>query len=95
MFAMATHVYFKFLWCVCKCFRHMLQVLQLFRTYVTSILSGCCKSRSVIVHITIRVRSERDVCGLCARFSGVDSDRGTLARHPGASTAGTCAAVRR
>jgi hypothetical protein len=30
----------------CKCFRCMLQVFQLFQTYVASVSSGCFKSRS-------------------------------------------------
>jgi hypothetical protein len=36
MFPMATHVFSSFFWCFCKCFRLMLQVFQLFRTYVAS-----------------------------------------------------------
>jgi hypothetical protein len=37
-----THA-FKFFFMFCKCFkfRRMLQVFQLFRTYVTNVLSGC------------------------------------------------------
>ena len=35
----------------CKCFRRMLQVFQLFWTYVASVLSECCKSRSDVAHV--------------------------------------------
>jgi hypothetical protein len=41
---------------ICKCFscfRRMLQVLQLFQTYVASASSGCCKSRSNIAHVAM------------------------------------------
>jgi hypothetical protein len=51
MFAMATHVFFKFSIVFCKCFRCMLQVFQLFWTYVASVLSECCKSRSDVAHV--------------------------------------------
>jgi hypothetical protein len=36
----------------CMCFRHMLQVFQLFRKYVISVSFGCCKSRSGVAHVT-------------------------------------------
>ena len=42
----ATHV---FSWC----FRRILQVFQLFRTYVASISSRCCKSRYDVVHVAV------------------------------------------
>jgi hypothetical protein len=45
-FAMATRV---FSWC----FRRMLPVFQLFRTYVASVSSRCCKSRSGVAHVAI------------------------------------------
>jgi hypothetical protein len=35
-FAMAIHV----------CFKHMFQMFHMFQTYVTSVSSECCKSRS-------------------------------------------------
>jgi hypothetical protein len=47
MFAIATHVFSSF----------FSGILQVFQTYVTSVLSRCCKSRSGVAHITIRVRS--------------------------------------
>jgi hypothetical protein len=46
MFVMATHVF-------CKCYRCMLLVFQLFRTYVVSVLSGYCKNRSGVAHVAI------------------------------------------
>jgi hypothetical protein len=36
---------FKFFLVFCKCFRRILQVFLLFRTYVASVLYGCCKNR--------------------------------------------------
>jgi hypothetical protein len=46
--------------CVCNdfqmfsgVFRRMLQVFQLFWTYVASISSGCCKSRYDVAHVAI------------------------------------------
>jgi hypothetical protein len=45
-FAMTTHMFF---WC----FRRMLQVFQLFRTYGASISSRCYKSRSNIAHVAL------------------------------------------
>jgi hypothetical protein len=44
MFAMATHVVFKFFLAFRKCFRRMLQVFQLFWMYVANVFSICCKS---------------------------------------------------
>jgi len=35
--------------CFYKCFRRMLQVFQLFRTYVTNVSFGCFKSRSSVI----------------------------------------------
>jgi hypothetical protein len=63
MFAMATHVFSSF-FVFCKCLRRMLQVFQLFQTYVVSVLSGCCKNRS---DVAMRVRSGGGVSGPCAR----------------------------
>jgi hypothetical protein len=31
----------------------MLQVFQLFQTYVASVLSACCKSKSDVAHVTM------------------------------------------
>jgi len=50
MFAMVTHVFSSFFWYFCKCFTRTLQVFQLFRTYVVSVLFRCCKSRLGVVH---------------------------------------------
>jgi hypothetical protein len=48
---------FKFFLMFCKCFKYMLQVLQLFWTYIANILFGCCKSRSGAAHVAMHVRS--------------------------------------
>ena len=45
-----THA-FKFFLVFCKCFIRMLQVFQLFRTYVASVSSRYCKSRSDVAHV--------------------------------------------
>jgi len=50
-FAMATHVFFS-------CFRCMLQVFQLFRTYVANVSSRLCKSRSCVTHVIRRLLTE-------------------------------------
>jgi hypothetical protein len=47
MFAMATHVFLQ-------CFIRMLQVFQLFWTYVASVSSIYCKSRSGVTHVVVR-----------------------------------------
>ena len=43
---MATHVFFS-------CFRCMLQVFQLFWTYVANVSSRLCKSRSCVTHVAV------------------------------------------
>jgi hypothetical protein len=53
MFPIAAHVFSSFFWC----FGRMLQVFQLFWTYVASVLSVCYKSRSDVAHVAMRVRS--------------------------------------
>jgi hypothetical protein len=53
MFAMATHMFSRFFWCFCKCFKRMLQVFQLFWTYVASISSGCCKIYQDFANVTM------------------------------------------
>ena len=45
-FAMATHVF-------SLCFRCMLQVFQLFQTYVASVSPRCCKSRYGVAHVVV------------------------------------------
>jgi hypothetical protein len=37
---------FKCFRCFCKCFEHILQVFQLFLTYIASVSSECSKSKS-------------------------------------------------
>jgi hypothetical protein len=64
--------------CSCKCnaikelntwgVTRMLQVFQLFRTYVASVLFGCCKNRSDVAHIAMCVRNGGGVSSPCARF---------------------------
>jgi hypothetical protein len=51
----------------CKYFKRMLQVFQLFRAYVTSVLSRCCKSKSGVTHVAMRVRSGGGTSGPCVR----------------------------
>jgi hypothetical protein len=46
----------------------MLQVFQLFRTYVASVSFGCCKNRSDVAHIVMCVRNGGGVSSPCARF---------------------------
>jgi hypothetical protein len=38
-------------------FLGVLQVFKLFWTYVASVSSGCCKNRSGVAHVAMRVRS--------------------------------------
>jgi hypothetical protein len=40
-----------------RVFKFFSGVLQVFQTYVTSVLSRCCKSRSGVTHVTMHVRS--------------------------------------
>jgi hypothetical protein len=49
----------------------MLQVFQLFRTYVASVSFGCCKSRSGVTHVS-----------MCVRYGGARAVS-TCGRHPG------------
>ena len=39
-------------------------------TYVSSALSGCCKSRSGVAHVAMRVRRKEGAGGPCARSGG-------------------------
>ena len=48
----------------------MLQVFQLFQTYVANVSSGCYKSRSSATHVAKRVKSERGASGPHARSGG-------------------------
>jgi hypothetical protein len=54
----------------CKCFRRMLQVFHLFQTYVASVSSGCCKSRSGVAHVAMRVRYGGGASGPRMRSGG-------------------------
>jgi hypothetical protein len=65
---MITHVFLSFF-----------NVLQVFQTYITSVSSGYCKSRSDIAHIAMCVRSERGTSGLCVRFDGLSIVRAAQA----------------
>ena len=48
---------FKFFLVFCKCFRRMLQVFHLFIMYIVSVSSGCCKNRSGVAPVAMRVKS--------------------------------------
>jgi hypothetical protein len=61
---------FKFFLVFCKCFKRILQVFQMFRTYVTGVSSECCKSRSGIAQVAMHVRSGGDTSGPFMRSSG-------------------------
>jgi hypothetical protein len=60
---------------VFKFFLVFLQVFQLFRTYVTSVSSGYCKSRSGVAHVAMRVRSEGGASDPCAPSGGTGDVR--------------------
>jgi hypothetical protein len=46
-------------------------VFHLFRTYVASVSSICCKSRSGVAHVANALRSGGGLSGPCARSGGV------------------------
>jgi hypothetical protein len=73
-----------------ECFKRILQVFHLFRTYVASVSSICCKSRSGVAHVANALRSGGGLSGPCARYGGVGSTWGreTQARAR-ASSVGT------
>jgi hypothetical protein len=50
-----------------SCFWRMLQVFQLFRTYVANVSSRCCKSRSGVSHVTMG-----PICSSCWARVGVE-----------------------
>ena len=78
MFAIATHVFLSFFWC--------LQVIQLFRMYVANISSRCCKSRSGVAHVAMGPTSRSRLLQLLRRRrAGAD---GPSCMHVG-SRAGT------
>jgi hypothetical protein len=58
----------------------MLQVFQLFWTYVTSVLSRCCKSISGVAHVTMHTRRGQGASGpACVQSGGVGDVRATQA----------------
>jgi hypothetical protein len=61
--AYACNDFQVFIRCFCKCFRRIPQVFQLFRTYVASVSSRCCKSRSGVADVAMRVKSRGDASG--------------------------------
>ena len=70
VFAMATHV---FSWS----FRRMLQVFQLFWTYVANVFSGYCKSRYGVTYVV-----ERPICNSrLLQLLGVDGERAAGVRN--------------
>jgi hypothetical protein len=80
MFAMATHV---FSWC----FRCMLQVFELFRTYIASVSSRCCKSRFSVAHVAIgptshsRLLQLLGVTSQCGRLRPADASAAHIHRQ--------------
>jgi hypothetical protein len=68
------------------CFQVFSGVLQVFQTYVTCVSAvsdvcckcsfGCCKSRSGVAYVAIRVRNEESASGPCARSGGTGIVRG-------------------
>jgi hypothetical protein len=83
MFAYVCNGYtrvFKFFLVFCKYF--------MFRIYVASVLFGCCKNKSGVAHVAIRMRSEGaravPARGLATRaprgHTNASSGRGVLAR---------------
>jgi hypothetical protein len=60
---MATHVF-------SSCFKHMLQVFQLFRTYVTNVFFRCCKSRYDVAHVAVDPICKLYACG-CGESANV------------------------
>jgi hypothetical protein len=75
-----------------KCFKRILQVFHLFRTYIASVSSRCCKSRSDVAHVANALRSGGGLSGPCARTGGVGS---TWARETQAWGGGVLAQVGR
>jgi hypothetical protein len=65
--------------CVFK-FSGVLQVFQLFQTYVASVSSVCCKSRSDVALVAMRVRSGGSASGPCAWSGGAGIIRVVRAR---------------
>ena len=52
MLHMFSHICLQvFFMCICKCFRHMFRMFQLFRTYVASVSEACCKSLFKMFHL--------------------------------------------
>jgi hypothetical protein len=78
-FAMATHEF-------SLCYRHMLQVFQLFWTFVAHVSSRCCKNRSGVVYFAIDLICSSSLLQLLGasvkhkKYVGVDRDRAGV-RH--------------
>jgi hypothetical protein len=64
------HMCFQVFSGVLQVFQIYVVSFQLFWTYITSVLSGCCKSRSDGAHVAMHVRSGGGVSGPCAWSSG-------------------------
>jgi hypothetical protein len=58
-----------------KCFQVFCKCFYPCQTHVASVLFRCCKSRSDIAHIAMRVRSEGGASGPHTRPSGVGNVR--------------------
>jgi hypothetical protein len=68
-FAMATHVF-------SSCFRRMMQVFQLFQTYVANVSFRCCKSRLGVAYVVVG-----PICGSWARLHAHGYGGATSGRH--------------
>jgi hypothetical protein len=80
---------FKFFFVFCKCFRRLLPVFQLFRMYVASVSSGCCKSRSGVARVAMRVRRGEGASGPCMQSGGADVVRVACGPRVGARNVGS------
>jgi hypothetical protein len=90
MFAMATHMFSSFL-VFCNCFRHMLQLFQLFWTYVASVLSECCKRRSDVAHVEWDPLA---AAACCSCWGAIERANGPHLRSSGAGDIWTTWALR-
>jgi hypothetical protein len=54
-----------------------LQMFYLFWTYAASVSSGCCKCKSGVAHVAMRVRSEGGASGPRVRSGGAGDVRTT------------------
>jgi hypothetical protein len=68
--------------CFYKCFRRMMQVFQVFRTYFANILFGCFKSRSGVVSLSsLPIASPRCLLLLLVMFGSVWVGRESFEWH--------------